>query len=223
MTIQVLIADDQDMIRAGIKMIINSQPDLNVVAEAADGQVAYNLILKHQPDVCLLDIRMPVWDGLKVATALSAHKPPTTTAVVMLTTFDLDEYVHRALRAGAKGFLLKDAGPELLLQAIRAAANGDALIAPNVTARLINRFAELTPESQGSSLDEPLTPREEQVLKLVAMGKTNGEIAEQLNISMSTIKTHMAHLMGKIGVRNRVEVAIWAYQTGLLPLQDTNL
>lgn len=216
MTIRVLLADDQELVRAGFRLILNAyQPEVEVVGEAANGREAVALAKKLKPDVCLFDIRMPEMDGIEATELLAGPQVDDPMAVVVITTFDLDEYVHGALKAGARGFLLKDAGPDLLLQAIHAAANGDALIAPSITARLLEQFAA----SQASTTSakepiEPLSPREEEVLLTVAGGRTNAEIADELFISMSTVKTHLASLMNKLGARNRVEIAMWAYETG---------
>ena len=213
MTIRVLVADDHDLVRTGLAMILDAQPDVEVVAQAADGREAVALARRLTPDVCLFDIRMPEIDGIEATRQLAGPDVADPMAVVVITTFDLDEYVHGALKAGARGFLLKDAGPELLLQAIHAAANGDALIAPNVTVRLLEMFANPA-RSRPAQPIEPLTDREEQVLLTVARGHTNGEIAAELHISLSTVKTHLASLMRKLGARNRVEIAMWAYETG---------
>jgi DNA-binding NarL/FixJ family response regulator len=212
MTIRVVVADDQDLVRAGLKMILDAQPDIEVIGEAADGRDAVALARELHPDVCLFDVRMPELDGIEATRLLAGPNVEDPLAIVVITTFDLDEYVHGALRAGARGFLLKDAGPELLVQAMQCAANGDALIAPSVTARLLAAFSgTLTaPPSQPS---EPLTAREEEVLIKVARGRTNAEIADELYISLSTTKTHLAGLMAKLGARNRVELAMWAYET----------
>jgi DNA-binding NarL/FixJ family response regulator len=212
-TIRVLVADDQELVRTGLTMILDAQPDVSVVGQAADGHQAVALARQLKPDVCLFDIRMPGIDGIEATRQLAGTGVVDPMAVVVITTFDLDEYVHGALRAGARGFLLKDAGPELLLQAILAAAEGDALIAPNVTVRLLETFAERSVDPPAQPI-EPLTDREEQVLLTVARGRTNGEIAAELYISLSTVKTHLASLMRKLGVRNRVEIAMWAYETG---------
>ena len=212
MTISVLIADDQDLIRTGLRMILDAHADIEVVGEAADGREAVALARRLLPDVCLFDIRMPGLDGIEATRQLAGPDVADPRAVVVITTFDLDEYVHGALKAGARGFLLKDAGPELLVQAIRSAANGDALIAPSVTARLLAAFSDALPTPPAQPL-EPLTAREEEVLVAVARGRTNAEIADELHISLSTAKTHLASLMSKLGARNRVELAMWAYET----------
>jgi DNA-binding NarL/FixJ family response regulator len=212
-TIRVLVADDHDLVRTGLAMILDAQPDVEVIAQAADGREAVALARRLTPDVCLFDIRMPEIDGIEATRQLAGPDVADPMAVVVITTFDLDEYVHGALKAGARGFLLKDAGPELLVQAIHAAANGDALIAPNVTVRLLETFANPA-SSRPAQPIEPLTDREEQVLLTVARGHTNGEVAAELYISLSTVKTHLASLMRKLGARNRVEIAMWAYETG---------
>ncbi|MBG6056496.1 DNA-binding NarL/FixJ family response regulator [Salinibacterium sp. CAN_S4] len=211
MTIRVLIADDQELVRAGLRMILNAQDDIEVIGEAADGQEAVDLAQSLRPDVCLFDIRMPRLDGIEATRILAGAGVAKPLAVVVITTFDLDEYVYGALRAGARGFLLKDAGAALLGQAIRAAAAGDALIAPNVTVRLLESFAAHSEsDAVPAAPTEPLTAREEDVLATVARGLSNSEIAGELHITLSTVKTHLASLMTKLGVRNRVEIAIWA-------------
>jgi DNA-binding NarL/FixJ family response regulator len=214
MTITVLLADDQEMIRTGLRMILNAQLDIEVVGEAADGAQAVTLARQLRPDVCLFDIRMPVLDGIEATRQLAGPDVAEPFAVVVITTFDLDDYVHGALKAGARGFLLKDAGPELLVQAIKAAANGDALIAPSVTARLLATFADRREGPPPAQPIDPLTDREEEVLVAVARGRTNAEIAAELFISLSTVKTHLTSLMNKLGARNRVEIAMWAHETG---------
>jgi DNA-binding NarL/FixJ family response regulator len=219
MTIQVLIADDQGIVRTGLGMILDAQPDIEVVGEAVDGRDALELARRLRPDVCLFDIRMPELDGIELTRRLAGPDVADPLAIVVITTFDLDEYVHGALKAGARGFLLKDAGPELLAQAVRSAASGDALIAPSVTARLLSSFSDLgasASEPAAQPLD-PLTAREEEVLVTVARGRTNAEIADDLCISLSTVKSHLASLMSKLGARNRVELAMWAYETDRLP------
>ena len=212
LSIRVVVADDQEIVRTGLRMILDAQPGIEVVGEAADGQRAVELAHRLRPDVCLLDIRMPGMDGIEATRRLAGPGVEVPFAVVVITTFDLDEYVYAALRAGARGFLLKDAGPALLAQAVQAAAAGDALIAPSITARLLEAFAGSGPAAPAQPI-EALTDREEQILATVARGRTNSEIADELYITLSTVKTHIASLMAKIGVRNRVEIAIWAYET----------
>lgn len=209
MSVRVLIADDQELVRAGLRTILGADPGIEVVAEAPDGDVAIALARQHRPDVCLVDIRMPGTDGLAVTEALAGPGVADPLPVVVITTFDLDEYVYRALRSGARGFLLKNAGPTLLREAVHAAARGDALIDPNVTIRLISAFAGAAPSMKAAPV-VPLTDREAQVVAAVARGLGNDEIGRELHISLSTVKTHLASAMTKIGARNRVEVAIWA-------------
>jgi DNA-binding NarL/FixJ family response regulator len=209
----VLVADDLEIVRTGLVMILDAQPDIEVVGEAADGTRAVELARRLRPDVCLLDIRMPGLDGIEVTRQLAGPAVADPLAVVVITTFDLDEYVYSALRAGARGFLLKDAGTVLLTQAVRAAADGDALIAPTVTARLLQAFADAVPATPPAHPVDALTDREEQVVLAVARGRTNSEIAAELHISLSTTKAHITSLLTKLGVRNRVEIAIWAYET----------
>lgn len=214
MTVRVLVADDQDLVRTGLSMILDAQPDIEVVGQAADGRTAVEMARRLRPDVCLVDIRMPGMDGIEVTESLAGRDVADPIAVVVITTFDLDEYVEGALRAGARGFLLKDAGPALLVQAVHAAAEGDALIAPNITRRLLATFAAGGSSRRHRQPIASLTPREEEVLVLVASGRTNAEIAADLFVSLATAKTHVASLLTKIGVRNRVEIAMWAYDTG---------
>jgi len=212
-SIRVVVADDQEIVRTGLTMILNAQPDIEVVGAAADGRRAVELARRLRPDVCLFDIRMPGMDGIEATRTLAGPAVADPLAVVVITTFDLDEYVYAALRAGARGFLLKDAGPALLAQAVHAAANGDALIAPSITTRLLKTFADAGPAGPPKQPVEALTDREEQVLAKVAGGRTNSEIAAELYITLSTVKTHVASLMAKLGARNRVEIAMWAYET----------
>jgi DNA-binding NarL/FixJ family response regulator len=213
MSIRVIVADDQEIVRTGLRMILDAQPGIEVIGEAGDGYHAVELAQRLRPDVCLFDIRMPVMDGIEATRRLAGPAVADPLAVVVITTFDLDEYVYAALRAGARGFLLKDAGPALLAQAVQAAANGDALVAPSVTARLLEAFAEAGPAAPPVQPIQALTDREEQVLAAVAAGSTNSEIAAEMYITLSTVKTHIASLMAKLGARNRVEIAIWAYET----------
>ncbi|MFI7678205.1 response regulator [Actinophytocola sp. NPDC049390] len=214
MSIRVVVADDQEIVRTGLAMILNAQPGIEVVGEAPDGRHAVDLARRLRPDVCLFDIRMPDVDGIEATRRLAGPDVADPMAVVVITTFDLDEYVYAALRAGARGFLLKNAGADMLSQAVHAAASGDALIAPSVTARLLATFAGNGPGQPPVQPIDPLTEREEQILVAVARGRTNNEIADEHHITLSTVKSHVTSLMNKLGARNRVEVAIWAYETG---------
>jgi DNA-binding NarL/FixJ family response regulator len=216
MVIRVVVADDQEIVRTGLTMILNAEPDIEVVGEAADGRQAVEIAQRLRPDVCLFDIRMPGMDGIEATRRLAGPAVADPLAVIVITTFDLDEYVYAALRAGARGFLLKDAGTALLAQAVHAAASGDALIAPNITTRLLKAFADAEPAGPARQPIDPLTDREEEVLAAVARGRTNTEIADELFISLSTVKTHITSLMAKLGARNRVEIAMWAYETDRL-------
>lgn len=210
--IRVLIADDQEMVRAGFRLILETEADIEVVGEAADGLRAVDLARELKPDVLLMDIRMPELDGLEATRLLAGPGVAEPMKVVVVTTFDMDEYVHTAILNGAAGFLLKDAGPALLIEAVRAAVKGDVLISPSITLRLLANFASnATPTPQPRV---PVTEREEDVLRAVATGLTNSEIADQLFISLGTVKTHLGSLQDKIGARNRVELAAWAWQTG---------
>jgi DNA-binding NarL/FixJ family response regulator len=213
MTIRVLIADDQSIVRAGLSTILNGQPDIEVIGQAADGREAVALARELRPDVCLLDIRMPTLDGIEATRLLAGSDVADPIAVVVITTFDTDEYIYGALKAGARGFLLKGAEPDQLTRAIHAAVQGDALIDPGVTGRLLTTFSTNTPATAPVQPIDALTEREEEVLRTVARGRTNAEIAEELHISMSTVKFHLAGLATKLGTRNRVELAIWAYET----------
>jgi DNA-binding NarL/FixJ family response regulator len=217
--IRVLIADDQDMVRTGFRFFLDAQPDITVVAEAADGETAVRLAREVRPDVCLLDIRMPKLDGLEATRLLAGPDVADPLRVVVVTTFDLDEYVYGALRGGACGFLLKDSGPTLLAEAVRAAAAGDSLVSPSVTVRLLRHVtAEPAPEpvvaARPARATEPLTDRELDVVRLVALGRTNAEIAAELYVSLSTVKTHLSSVQIKLAARNRVEIAAWAWQHG---------
>ncbi|MBB3049723.1 DNA-binding NarL/FixJ family response regulator [Prauserella isguenensis] len=216
--IRVLIADDQDMVRTGFRMIVDASDDMEVVADVADGIDAVGKARELRPDVCLLDIRMPGMDGLEVTRQLAGPNVADPLKVVVVTTFDLDEYVHSALTGGASGFLLKDAGPALLLEAIRAAARGDALVSPQITVRLLQHFADAPAEDAPTVEEptEPLTTRELDVVRAAARGSTNTEIGEELFLSLSTVKTHLAAVQNKIGARNRVEIAAWAWRNGVV-------
>lgn len=214
MTIRVLLADDQEMVRAGFRMILEAADDIEVIGEAADGAVAVALGRKLRPDVCLMDVRMPGVDGLEATRLLAGPGVVDPVRVVVVTTFDLDDYVHTALANGATGFLLKDAGPALLLEAVRAAHRGDALVSPSITVRLLAHFSAATAPAEASQPPTPLTDREEEVLRAAARGLSNAEIAEELFISLGTVKTHLSSLQAKVGARNRVELAAFAWQSG---------
>ncbi|MCD0447271.1 response regulator transcription factor [Glycomyces sp. A-F 0318] len=215
MTIRVLIADDQDLVRHGFRMILDAQPDMRVVAEAADGEAAVAAARRHLPDVVLADIRMPRLDGIEVLKRLNGPNAAGSPRVVVVTTFDDDEYLRAALDAGAAGFILKRSGPALLVEAVRAAAAGDALISPSLTLRLLTGFADPAAPASTAGADTELTERERQVVGLVAEGKSNAEIAGDLFISAGTVKTHVANAQRKTGARNRVGIAAWAWRTGL--------
>ena len=211
--IRVLVADDQALVRAGIRMLIETQPDLTVVGEAADGLAAISEATQSRPDVVLMDIRMPRLDGIGAARRILALQPGPP-RVVMLTTFDLDEYVFDAMSAGASGFLLKHAPPEELLFGIRAAADGHALVAPALTRRLIQQFARVRPRA-APELDR-LTEREREVLVLLVRGLSNAEIARKLVVGDSTVKTHVTRVLTKLGLRDRAQAVIYGYETGLV-------
>jgi DNA-binding NarL/FixJ family response regulator len=210
--IRVMIADDQAMVRTGFGMIIGAQPDMEVVGEAADGVEAVALARRLKPDVALFDIRMPKMDGLEALRLLAGPGVTDPIKVVVVTTFDLDEYVHQALRNGAAGFLLKDSGPALLIEAVRAADSGDALISPSITVRLLEHLSPPAPTGD----DGGLSPRELDVVKLTARGMTNAEIAGELFISIGTVKTHLGSVQAKLNARNRVEIAAWAWERKLV-------
>jgi len=200
-------------VRAGFRTILSTEPDLEVVGEAGDGLHALRASSELRPDVVLMDVRMPVMDRLEATRRLTSSSSPGAPQVLVLTTFDLDEYVFAALRAGACGFLLKDAGPRLLVEAVRAAAAGDALVSPSVTVRLLEHLAR--PE-RPEPPDVPLSPREVDVVRAVARGRTNAEIAAELFVSLSTVKTHLTNVQNKLTARNRTEIAIWAWEHGLV-------
>jgi DNA-binding NarL/FixJ family response regulator len=214
--IRVLIADDQALVRAGFRMILDAEDDLEVVGEASDGREAVDAARRLKPDVVLMDIRMPELDGIEATRRVLAAADEGAVRVLMLTTFDINEYVYEALRAGASGFLLKDVPPEQLADGIRVVAGGDALLAPSITRRLIQEFARAGPPAgpPPKGLDE-LTARELEVFKLVARGLSNAEIAAELIVSETTVKTHVARLLMKLGLRDRVQAVVLAYEAGI--------
>jgi DNA-binding NarL/FixJ family response regulator len=213
--IRILLADDQERIRIGFRLILDAQPDMQVVGEAADGLTAEALARRLRPDVVLADIRMPRLDGLELTRRLARTEADEPVRVIVVTTFDLDEYVHAALRNGACGFLLKRAGPALLIEAVRAAMAGDKLVSPSITVRLLRHLTEPAAGEADAPAD-PLTERELDVARLVAHGRTNAEIGTELFISAGTAKTHIANIQRKLAVRNRVGIAAWAWRTGVV-------
>ncbi len=216
MSIQILLVDDQELVRAGFKMVLDAQPDMRVVGEAADGIAALESLRSVRADVVVMDVRMPKLDGIETTRRIcqAGDRP----RVLMLTTFDLDEYAYAALKAGASGFLLKDVPPEELLFGIRSVHSGDAVVAPSVTRRLIDRFAPMFPTTDDRSSAElaGLTGREREVLVLIAQGLSNAEIADRLFVSEATVKTHVGRVLAKLGLRDRVQAVVFAYETGLV-------
>ena len=213
MRVRVLLADDQELVRGGFRMILDSRPDLEVVGEAADGAQAVTLVDRLTPDVVLMDVRMPVMDGLEATRQIVAAGGRTR--VVVLTTYDVDDAVYAALRAGASGFLLKDARPAELVEAVRVVARGDALLAPSVTRRLLDRFAATLDPPRTTAPLAGLTPREIEILRLLAEALSNAEIADRLVLSEATVKTHVSAVLRKLGLRDRVQAVVLAYDTGL--------
>jgi DNA-binding NarL/FixJ family response regulator len=218
MTIGVLLVDDQALVRTGFRMIINTEPDLQVVGEAEDGRQAITQTHRLQPDVVLMDVRMPELDGVQATRQLAGPGVPHPTKVIILTTFDLDEYVVEALRAGASGFLLKDASATTLVEAIRVVARGEALLAPTVTRRLLDRFAPRLPAVDPLVTHNlaTLTERELEILKLIARGLSNQEIATRLFLAETTVKTHVSNLLAKLQLRDRIQAVVLAYDTGIV-------
>ena len=215
MSIRVLVADDQSLVRGGFRMLLAGEPDIEIVAEASTGLEAVDKASRFQPTVILMDIRMPDLDGLEATRRILAADDDAR--ILVITTFDLDEYVYEALRAGASGFVLKDEPPEQLIAAIRTVAAGDALLSPAVTRRVIERFARLPDPAPSQALDE-LTGREREIFRLIANGLSNAEIGQELHISETTVKTHVTHVFQKLNVRDRVQAVVLAYQTGLVEL-----
>ncbi|MFI7019034.1 response regulator [Streptomyces sp. NPDC050164] len=217
MTIKVLLADDQAMIRRGLRLILEDQPDIAVIGEAEDGAEAIAMARRLRPDVCLVDIRMPKLDGIDVTRALAGPGVSDPIRVIVVTTFDLDEYVYGALRGGAAGFVLKDAGPALLIEAVRAACNGEALVSPSVTLRLLKHLNETQTVPRGrAGQSPPLSGRALEVVRAIARGRTNQEIAAELFISLSTVKSHLSGIQTKLGLRNRTEIAVWAWENRIV-------
>jgi DNA-binding NarL/FixJ family response regulator len=222
MSIRVLLADDERLVRAGFRMILKAEPGLDVVGEAADGLEAIEAVEELRPDVVLMDIRMPKVNGLEATRRMLAGPEPRP-RVVVLTTFDLDEYVYEALRAGASGFLLKDAPEDQLVAAIRVAADGGAMFSPSVTRRLIEEFSRRASPLKPPPALADLTPREREVLELLARGRSNQEIAAELVVSEHTAKTHVAHILSKLGLRDRIQAVVLAYESGLVqPRESTS-
>jgi DNA-binding NarL/FixJ family response regulator len=220
-TIRLLLADDQDLVRTGVRMILETEPDLEIVGEARDGREAVAKARRLRPDVVLMDIRMPDVDGVAATAELTALEPPLATRVLILTTYDLDEYVFAALRAGAAGFLLKHAPSDELVAAVRTVARGEGLLAPQITRRVIEAFADVpTPSGDPPAELARLTERERDTFDLVVRGRTNAEIAQALYVEPSTVKTHVAHALAKLGLRDRVAAVIYAYEHGLLEPGD---
>jgi DNA-binding NarL/FixJ family response regulator len=214
--IRVLLADDQELVRAGFRMILESQADIEVVGEAGEGDEAVQLARRHRPDIALMDIRMPGTDGLAATRTITADDRLADVRIVILTTFELDEYVFEAIRSGASGFIVKSTKPVELLQAVRAVAAGDALLSPSVTRRLIREFAARTRGAPPLPALDALTEREREVMALVAEGLTNGGIAERLVVSPLTVKMHVSRAMVKLGARDRIQLVVFAYQSGLV-------
>ena len=212
---RVVIADDQTLVRSGFRMILNAS-GIPVVAEAADGREAIAAVLKHRPDVVLMDIRMPEMDGLEATRQILASRPGQDMRIIILTTFDLDQYVYAALAAGASGFLLKDVSPEHLIAAVQLVRSGDALLAPSITRRLVERFAGQQPAAEVSADLSALTPRELEVLGLMARGRSNAELAADLTLSEATVKTHVTRILTKLQLRDRVQAVVLAYEIGLV-------
>ena len=223
--LRVVIADDQALVRAGFRMILEAQPDIQVVGEAADGEETIKVVQATQPDVVLMDIRMPGLDGLEATRRLTAlegrQHDPHRPRVLILTTFDLDEYVYAALQVGACGFLLKDIPPERLVSAVRTVADDDALLAPTITRRLVERFAQRPAVAAELPADvQALTTRETEVMRLVARGMSNSEVADHLVVTQATVKTHVAGILSKLGLRNRAQIVVAAYESGMVAAGD---
>ena len=215
MTVRVLLADDQELVRTGFRLILESEPDIEVVGEVSDGRAAVEAAIRDRPDVVLMDIQMPGVDGIEATRRLTARLGTYAPRILILTTFDLDEYVFESLRAGANGFLLKDLAASQLGTAIRMVAAGEALLAPTVTRRLIEHFTTSATMRPPSGFDD-LTPREVEIFRLLARGKSNAEIADDVLIGEATVKTHVSRLLTKLGLRDRVQAVVLAYETGIV-------
>jgi DNA-binding NarL/FixJ family response regulator len=217
MSIRILIADDQSLVRTGFRMILDAEPDLDVVGEAVDGREAVDKAKAARPDVILMDIRMPELDGIEATRRIIADGGEEAPKILMLTTFDLNEYVYEALRAGASGFLLKDVPAEQLADGVRVVAAGEALLAPSVTRRLLAEFAQVRPrDAAPPPAFEELTPRELEVFRLIARGMSNAEVAQELIVSETTVKTHVARVLMKLGLRDRIQAVVLAYESGII-------
>ncbi|MDA3648954.1 response regulator transcription factor [Saccharopolyspora indica] len=214
MTVTVVVADDQELVRTGFKLILDAQDDISVIGEAADGAEAVEVVRRLRPDVCLMDVRMPKIDGLRATEQLKRDAATAATNIVVVTTFDIDEYVYAALRAGASGFVVKNSGARLLTEAVRAAKNGESLISPSVTVRLLEQLN--TKASEDEAAKRKLSDQELKVVVRVARGRTNQEVAAELSLALSTIKTHLGRIQDKLHLRNRVEIAAWAWEHGIV-------
>jgi DNA-binding NarL/FixJ family response regulator len=218
-TVKIVVVDDQEMVRSGFVALLGAQPDLEVVGTAADGSEALQVVRRTHPDVVLMDVRMPVMDGIEALRQLSENPATAQTKVVMLTTFDADEYVHESLRLGASGFLLKDASPDELASAIRVVHAGEALLSPSVTRQVIAQFARAPRKRRADPRLKQLTEREREVLENIARGSSNSEIAAELFLAEQTVKTHVSRILGKLGLRDRAQAVVFAYESGLVAPQ----
>ncbi|MFE3997790.1 response regulator [Nocardioides sp. YIM B13467] len=216
MTVKIVVVDDQEMVRSGFVALLSTQPDIEVVGTAADGSEALQVVRRTHPDVVLMDVRMPVMDGIEALRQLSENPATAQTKVVMLTTFDADEYVHESLRLGASGFLLKDASPDELASAIRVVHAGEALLSPSVTRQVIAQFARAPRRRKADPRLKQLTEREREVLENIARGSSNSEIAAELFLAEQTVKTHVSRILGKLGLRDRAQAVVFAYESGLV-------
>ncbi|NYI79843.1 response regulator [Nocardioides panzhihuensis] len=216
MTVKIVVVDDQDMVRSGFVALLSTQPDIEVVGTAADGSEAVQVVRRTHPDVVLMDVRMPVMDGIEALRQLAENPATAQIKVIMLTTFDADEYVHESLRLGASGFLLKDASPDELASAIRVVHAGEALLSPSVTRQVIAQFARAPRKRRADPRLKQLTEREREVLENIARGSSNSEIAAELFLAEQTVKTHVSRILGKLGLRDRAQAVVFAYESGLV-------